>query len=191
MKPGSSIAAALLLLVTITSGTVVVQASNEAVTNGGFETGNMYGWTVVGSAEAVHYISHSGKFSLQLGSRAVNSGQVSQDFTIPAGSSGTLSFWYLGELGDHRAISLVATLLGPNATIIAQWNGKIDYRWHQITFNIDSQYSDRTLTLRVFGHSDVIHDGFEVCSNGPTRCFFRVFATPVYVFLDDVSVTYS
>jgi hypothetical protein len=190
MKPGSSLATALLLL-TITSGTVAVQASNEAVTNGGFESGNMDGWTVVGSAEAVHYISHSGKFSLQLGSRAANSGQVSQDFIIPAGTSSTLSFWYLGEPGDYGTTSLVATLLGPNATILAQWNGRIDYRWHQVTFKIDSQYSDRTLTLRFFGHSDLIYDGFEVCSNDSTRCFVKVFTTQVYVFLDDVSVTYS
>lgn len=190
MKIQNPIAVAFLLLVAITSGTMAVQASNEAVTNGGFETGNLAGWAVVGSAVVVHYISHSGKFSLQLGSRG-NTGQASQEVTLPAGSSGTLSFWYMGEPGDYGTTALIATLLGPNATIIVQWNGKIDFKWHQVTFNIDSQHSGQPLTLRFYGHTDLIYDSYEICSNHSMRCFTRVYTYPVYVFIDQVSVTYS
>lgn len=190
MRIRNSIVASLLLLMTITFGNAAVQASNEVLTNGGFETSNLSGWTALGSAAAVHYISHSGRFSLQLGSKA-DAGQVSQGFTLPTGSSGTLSFWYLGVPGDFGTTSLIVTLLGPNATILAQWHGKIDYRWHQIIFPITGQYSNQPLTLTFFGHSDVIYDSNEVCSANGMRCIYKVYSYSVYVFVDDVSVTYS
>jgi len=190
MRIQSSIIVVFLLFVMITSETVLTHASNDAVTNGDFETGSLSGWAVVGSVVVVHYISHSGKFSLQLGSRS-NTGQVSQELSLPAGSPGTLSFWYMGEPGDYGTTTLIATLLGPNATILAQWNGKIDFRWHQVTFNVDSQHSGQLLTLGFYGHTDLIYDSYEICSSNSMRCFTRVYTYPVYVFIDQVSVTYS
>jgi hypothetical protein len=190
MRIRNLIIASLLLVMTITLGIAAVQASNEALTNGAFETGNLSGWTALGSATTVHYISHSGRFSLQLGSKA-GAGQVSQSFTLPTGTSGTLSFWYLGVPGDLGTTSLIVTLLGPNSAILAQWIGKIDYRWHQVTFTINSQYSNQPLTLTFFGHSDVIHDSNQICSANGRRCIIKVYSYSVYVFVDDVSVTCS
>ena len=62
-----SIAIALQMVVAITSGTLVANASGDGVSNGGFENGDLSGWTAVGSAVVVHYVSHSGNHEVTIG----------------------------------------------------------------------------------------------------------------------------
>jgi hypothetical protein len=182
--------AVLLLGIVMSVGAVHAQSSNDLVVNGGFENGNPFGWTVVGDVHVVRF-SHSGTFSLRLGSR-IHTGQVSQSFNVPTGVMATLSFWYLGVPGDSDTEQLIVTLLDQSGGIISQWNGAIDYRWHQITYNIDLKYSGSTLTLRIFGKPDLAHDVIDwICPPPPFPCRHRVITYPVFAYIDDVSVSYS
>jgi len=190
MKVRESILALLMLFVVISTGAITAKASNELIINGGFENGNAFGWTVVGNVMAARF-GHTGIFSLRLGSRG-DTGQVSQSFNVPAGLAPTLSFWYLGVPGDLDTEQLIVTLLDQNGGIITQWNGEIDYRWHQVTYSIDPKYAGSTLTVRMFGRPDVAHEIIELyCPPAPLPCRHRVITYAVYAYIDDVSVSYS
>jgi len=191
MRIKKHLLALLPLLVVVTSRTTAGIASAELMSNGGFEVGGLAGWTVVGDVRAARY-SHSGIFSARLGSR-LDSGQVSQQFRIPAGSNGKLSFWYLGVPGEAGTTSIVATLLDQNGAVIMQWNGRVDYRWHQAIYDIGSRYSNQTLTLRFLGEGDYLHEDIErVFCAGSDGCIIRhkVILYTVYAYVDDISVTY-
>ncbi|MER5637973.1 hypothetical protein ABT095_13565 [Kitasatospora sp. NPDC002227] len=77
-----------------------VQAAGPAVaatpvTNGGFESGSLTGWTTAGTTSVTSSGAHGGSYAAMLGSTAPTNGtsSVSQSFTAP-GSSPQLSFWY-------------------------------------------------------------------------------------------------
>ncbi len=189
MKLRSLIVAVFLLVVVMSLGSIQTGASSELIVNGGFENGNPSGWTVLGSVFTARF-SHSGTFSLRLGVGRLT-GQVSQSFNVPTGVSPTLTFSYLGVPGDDDRGKLVVTLLDQNGAIITQWNGIIDYRWHQVTYGIDPKYAGSTLTLRFFGSPDLAHEIVELyCRPPPRPCRHRVLTYAVYVYIDDVSVSY-
>lgn len=180
--------ALFILAVAMTFGSVQTQAVNELISNGGFENGNTSGWTILGGVFVARF-SRSGTFALRLGF-ARHSGQVSQSFNVPVGVAPTLSFSYRGEAGDDDKGALIATLLDQNGAIIAQWNGIIDYRWHQVTYQIDSKYAGSTLTLTFFGRPDLAHEFIYYCRPPPFPCRHRVITYAVYSYIDDVSVSY-
>lgn len=80
---------------------LTVSAPPSAIVNGGFETGNLTGWSasgVSGAEKAVrtaNYGCHSGSWCARLGLTTPTNGSsnIAQTFTAPAGSS-TLSFYY-------------------------------------------------------------------------------------------------
>ena len=76
-----------------TSVTLVVNAP-AGITNGGFESGNLSGWTTTGTA-SVSTTSHSGTYAAQAGGTSPTNGDstIAQTFTAPA-QTGPLTFWY-------------------------------------------------------------------------------------------------
>ena len=98
-----------------------------ALTNGGFETGNLSGWTAAGASETVVSSGcHSGSFCAQLGSTSPTNGDssISQTFTAPANAT-NLSVWYKETCPDSVTYDwALATVkdntAGTTATLVAK-----------------------------------------------------------------------
>jgi hypothetical protein len=73
---------------------VAIVVPIAGITNGGFETGGLGGWTTAGLT-AVNTNSNTGVFAAQVGSTAAFNGDssISQTFTASAGAT-QLVFWY-------------------------------------------------------------------------------------------------
>ncbi len=105
----------------------------SALANGGFETGDLTGWTPVGSTSVSAAAAHSGGYGAMLGSTGPSTtSSVSQTFTAPAGSS-SLSFkydvtcqdtvtydWATASLKDNTS-GTTATVLPKTCTNGAGW----------------------------------------------------------------------
>ncbi|WP_181799181.1 Ig domain-containing protein [Kitasatospora acidiphila] len=87
-----------------------------AITNGGFETGNLTGWTSSGSTSASGSAAHSGSYGAMVGSaNPSNTSSIAQTFTAPSGSS-KLSFWYSNTCPDTVTYDWATATLKDNTT---------------------------------------------------------------------------
>lgn len=148
------------LLVLAAAGSV---ANAELVVNGGFEAGNMSGWTQGAGINFTGVLTspvHSGGFACRTGPDPVNT--ISQTLVgVNAGDTVSVSFW-MGLFGTGTPNSFSATLDGQNIMApITNW-GTVSY----------TQFSANIV----------------VTSANPTLVF-TIYNSPSWFMLDDVSAT--
>ena len=139
-----------------TAVTLAVISSSTGISNGGYETGDLTGWTKAGPANSVVPVGHSGSYAAQVGSTSATNGDSSlaQTFTAPSGAS-SLSFyaqvvcpdtvtydWATATLADVTASS--------TATVLAKTCSNTG-AWQQVNAAVTAGH---TYTLTLISHDD-------------------------------------
>jgi serine protease len=131
------------------------KAGAAAIVNGGFETGNLSGWTAKGTA-AVGGNAHSGSYAAVLGSVAPTNGDSSltQTFTAPA-SGGTLSVWYRVYCPDTvrydwATVTLRDVTAGTTKTMLGRTCSNTGV-WNQVKAALTAGHK---YTLTLLNHDD-------------------------------------
>ncbi|GAC1651259.1 MAG: hypothetical protein NVS4B12_21880 [Ktedonobacteraceae bacterium] len=144
----------------------------SSIVNGDFETGNLNGWTTVGTT-SISTTAHSGSFSGQVGGTSATNGDssLSQMFTAPSGTS-TLSFWYQVHCpdivtNDWATAMLKDNTVGTTTTILANTCNN-NATWAQVSASVTAGDS---YTLSLISHDD---------NNA---------GDPTYTLFDDVKVS--
>ena len=156
------------------SGTLVVTSSGggSALTNGGFETGNLTGWTAAGASETVVGTGcHGGSWCAQLGGTSATNGDstIAQTFTAPSNATG-LSLWYKETCPDTVTYDWAVVTLKDNvttATTTMLANTCTTNAWTQLTAALTGGHS---YTLTLTSHDD------------------NYASDPTYTLFDDVTV---
>ncbi len=140
-----------------TSVTVSVNSTGGGggITNGGFETGSLTGWTTAGTT-SVSSSAHSGSYAAEAGSSSPTSGDssLSQTFTAPSGTS-TLSFWYKVYCPDTLTYDWATATLkdnttGTTTTVLAK-TCNTNGTWVKVSKGITAGHS---YTLKLVSHDD-------------------------------------
>ncbi|GAA2053304.1 hypothetical protein GCM10009839_71350 [Catenulispora yoronensis] len=129
----------------------VTGTSGGGITNGGFETNGLSGWTTtVGSATATTSGPHSGTSAAMVGSvNPSGTSSIAQTFTAATGST-TLAFWYNVTCPDTVAydwatVTLKDNTSGTTSTVLAK-TCTLGAGWKQVTKAVTAGHS-YTLTL--------------------------------------------
>ena len=154
--------------------TITSSSQSSGITNGGFETGDLSGWSSSGASETVVSSGcHSGSHCAMLGSTSPTNGDssISQTFTAPSGTTGlslyykvicpdTVTYdWALATLTDNTA--------GTTATVLSKTCSNSG-AWVQATGSVTAGHS---YTLTLTSHDD------------------NYAADPTYTLFDDVTLT--
>src|SRR5581483_10294093 len=140
-----------------TSVTVTVSSTGGGggITNGGFETGNLSGWTTSGTT-SISSTAHSGTHSAQVGGTSPTNGDssINQTFTAPGGTS-TLSFWYQVRCPDTLTYDWATATLkdntsGTTTTVLAKTCSN-STTWVKVSKSITAGHS---YTLTLISHDD-------------------------------------
>ena len=137
--------------------TVSTQAQN-LVSNGGFETGDLTGWSLIGALASAPVLTaddgipvHSGSYAVGLyGFDAFPTDKISQTLTTTPGESYTLDFWWNSKI-----------LTAPNEFGVA-WNGVSVFDvqnqsgggWTEETFSVTA-----TSASTILSFNDYVPDG--------------------------------
>jgi hypothetical protein len=130
-------------------------ATPTGITNGGFETGNLTGWTPTGAA-AVVTGGHSGAYAARVGSTSPTNGDssITQTFTAPS-TGGQLTFWYKMTCPDTVTYDWALATLRDNTTgTTTTMLPKVcatNSTWVQASTNLTASHS---YTLTLLSHDD-------------------------------------
>jgi hypothetical protein len=161
---------------TTSIGLTVTTAPPAGVVNGGFETGNLNGWTASGAyLPRIGTTAHTGSYSAQIGSTAPVNGNstLTQNVAIPSGNS-RLTFWYQPHCTDTITYDQIQAQIrntsGTTLATVLNVCPASTTAWTQVTFDT-SAYAGQTVVLWFNDHDD----GYA--------------GDPTYFNLDDVAVT--
>jgi hypothetical protein len=166
---GSSATHSTSIALTITTST------GGGIINGGFETGNLSGWTATGAVATVVTGGHSGSFAARLGSTSPTNGDstISQTFTAPTGATG-IGLWYKMTCPDTVTydwvvVTLKDNLAGTTATLVPK-TCVTNASWVNV---VGALTAGRSYTLTLTSHDD------------------NYSTDPSYTLFDDVTTTSS
>jgi hypothetical protein len=176
-------------------------ATDDLISNGGFETGKFDGWTAANSQvlKSTNYVAaHSGKYSARIGT-AITQGGISQTVSIPAKSSGKFTAWYRIEKGSTLTIFLKRS----DGSVIQQWPATSVALWTSVTYDLDVSYAGQSITIEIdgIGNRETISQTQNMCYNycDPTTNVCYNICEPLttethndyYSYVDDVSFTFA